>query len=775
MQLPNDTELATYLASTHIVLHHELLIDWDSNYFGNQYSDVSTLFEEITIDRSFKGAIPDELNVVEGYSIAQMKLTLSGRRANDSLSIYELLSPQNTTSPLYAIDKLGLLVRYRMIVPVSGAPRIIDQFTGLIRSIDFELDGSVTITVLDFMDLLNQAVSMQPVAVDSFYTLFGVKSPEAQKFNLTWALDQVLRQCGLYQSPAAVVTTSTVIGYLCATLSGSWFPETTSPGAYKSIDSIIPAPALPFVPGKYGYAANGTLNGYGQYRLIFEHGAAGASWVKGETQQMGGWVFGPQAVNSGTETYICDVTLTGDPETADRAQIQLRLNDAGQVQAVVKQFSGQSFNFFYNGPIIPGPAAWHYVAVGIEWQISNSTVKLTFNVDGVITTITGSTAMLAMNPTKTYSTIILQSKMPTQSVQWWKTLSGALTWPKDPPLFHGLSSQTDLGLALSYLSQIPDIYLEKGTNVVSAMIEAELGVLHSQENGVIKFINRKAVTTSRNTANQFILTDFDLASLSQHVRQDSFVSLLTAESSLFVLLPKNIYKSDDPDRFNTPANTTKRYFLNTSGLQRFLSLYPPFINPWTPDTINHGFHVTRASDGTIPPGVTVQLIPLTQRTTFVDIINTSSDDIRISTADNKPALHIEGHILHLYSTESTSYSNTQTSKGGQPLVLARNDWRTHDLSVNEIAQSLQTDVGQAIPIIDPVEVRCDPRLQLNDLVTIKSQRVGTIPTAVLGYKRVVRKGEHPTDTLTLRPLVAPGHWLLGHPGGSELGVTTKLS
>jgi len=775
MQLPNDIELATYLASTYTVIHHELLIDWDSNYFGNQYSDMSTLFEEITIDRSYKGAIPDELNVVEGYSIAQMKLTLSGQRASDSLSIYELLSAWNTASPLYAIDKLGLLVRYRMIVPVSGASRLIDQFTGLIRSVDFELDGSVTITVLDFMDLLNQVVSMQPVATDSAYILFGTKSPEKQKFNLTWALDQIFRQCGLYQSPAAVVTTSTVIGYFCATLSGAWFPETTSIGTYKSIDFIIPAPALPFVPGKYGYAANGTINGYGQYNFTLEHGAAGASWVKGQTQQMGGWVFGPQAVNSGTETYICDVVLTGDLAAADRAQIQLRLTDAGQVQAVVKQFAGQSFNFFYNGPIIPGPAAWHYVAIGVEWQVANSAIKITFNVDGVITTTSGSTAMLAMNPTKTYSTIILQSKMPTQSVQWWKTISGVLTWPKDPPVLYGLSLQTDLGLALSYLSQIPDLYLEKGTSIVSAMLEAELGVLHSRENGVIQFINRKAVTTSRNTANQFILTDNDLASLSQHLRQDSFVSLLTAESSLFVLLPKTIYKSADPAQFIVPANTTKRYYLNTDDLHNYLDLYPPFINPWTPDTINHGFHVTRTSDGTIPPGVNIQLIPLTQRQTAVDVINTSSDEIQIATATDIPALHIQGNVLSLYSEASTSYSNAQTAKGGQPLVLARNDWRTHELSVNEIAQSLHTDVGQAIPVIDPVEVRCDPRLQLNDLVQINSQRIGIISTAVLGYKRIVRKREHPTDTLTLRPLVAPGHWLLGHPGGSELGVTTKLS
>ncbi|MGH2805357.1 MAG: hypothetical protein ACRDL4_20330, partial [Thermoleophilaceae bacterium] len=86
------------------------------------------------------------------------------------------------------------------------------------------------------------------------------------------------------------------------------------------------------------------------------------------------------------------------------------------------------------------------------------------------------------------------------------------------------------------------------------------------------------------------------------------------------------------------------------------------------------------------------------------------------------------------------------------LTLSRNDWRTHAASVDAIGASLLADVAIPTAVIEPVEVRSDPRIQLNDLVYINTDKMGQLETSIIGYTRRVTRGAYPVDTYTLRVL-----------------------
>lgn len=757
MQHHTNVNLAAYLVSPHSVLDHELKIDWDNTGFTNTYSDMSEIYEDLQIERHLKGDIPDDLNAVEGYSVAELKITLGGRRSQDTLDIHALI--MSPASPLVGTaDPIGLgcAITYRVIVPLSGTPLVIDQFVGIIRTVDPQLDGTVKITALDLMDLLSRTVSLYPIAVDYMRILASptLLAAERQKFNLTWALDQVLRQCGLFCSPAVVTNSATKKSYFCATLNGTWFPD---PGLenpiYSTVTSVVQPPDLPFIAGLYGFAANGTTGSFGQYNFL----RISANWIKGETHQMGGYVFGPRAIQSGTTTCICDVTLSGDPDLAGRCQMQLFLSTTGVVTARLVQLTGQTYDVTFTGPTITGGAAWHYVAVGLEWRTSNSGVTAWYNVDGVVTSVVNATVLLAFTVFKNYATVRLQSKMPTQHVQWWKNISGSLIWTRDLPVSTtGVSPQTSLELAMSNLTAIPDVYQTKGLEVVKDMMSAELGVLYSTESGLIKFMTRDSVNSSRSPAHSITLTEDDLSGLVVHLRKDSFVNSIVTESSLLLLLPVVAYKSDLAERFDTVASTTGIFHIlldDIHNLSVFFSV--PFVNPWPAGGtgISSGFHVIKVSDGTIPSGVFVSVIMRDQRKLEIQVINTSAFTVRLSSA-GEPALHVPGYGISVFSEQRSVLENASSIalRGTQSLTLSRNDWRTHAASVDAIGASLLADVAIPTAVIEPVEVRSDPRIQLNDLVYINTDKMGQLETSIIGYTRRVTRGAYPVDTYTLRVL-----------------------
>ncbi|MGH3834103.1 MAG: hypothetical protein ACRDSF_00145 [Pseudonocardiaceae bacterium] len=764
--------LAEYIAEDRR-LAVQLLIDWDSDGFQSPYSDVSELYQFINVERDLTGDIPDEVNLIEGYSVAKMTLRLSGIRDEDDLSIGDLMNPWNKESPFYGRNLFGLGVIYRILVPLSGEEREIDQFIGIIREIDTSMEDQVDITVLDLMDYINRSVTLRPIAIDFAPLIFDQIPAVRQQFNMSWVIDQILRQCGLYQSPAAVPTSGTTEGYLCATMSGAWFTEAAHYANFVTVLDTVTPPDPPFIPGKYGYAANGTQNGRGKYTYTVD---PHPSWVKGESHCTGGWVYGPrECLNN--ESILSDIALSGTHGVAGNCRMQLILASTGVVRVRIQQFTGQAYDITFTGPTI-AVEDWHYVACAMLWRVSDSAITVTFNVDGVLTVVSSSvTAFLGPTYIQAYSSINIESNMPVQHIQWWKEKSAPVVWPIDPPsTSFGVTPQTDLSLAKTWLSYVPDTYLEKGLDVLKLALAAELGVMFSTESGLIKFMSRDGVNASRIEENTFTLTPEEAKSVQIHTRVDSYRNLINTESVQKVLLDQTFFKSDDAERFDTPASTVARFYIPMRDVYRITTTAPPFINPWNPE-IGVGFHVIKISDGTIPPGVSVVVTVINQRLLAVDVVNPNAFEVRLSDSSGSPALNIAGYSHYEWGNTSTTYvhQGSMDEFGSQQLDMKSSPWRSRASSQEAVANSILHDIAVPIPTIDPVEVRGDPRRQLNDTCIIDTKRTGRIIAAVIGYKRSITRGNPMVDLYTLRALHPPGFWLIGEAGFSELGETTQLS
>lgn len=771
MQYATNTELASYIAGTHRAPSIQLLIDWDNDGFGSPYANMASIAEQIVKEKQLSGNIPDELTFIEGHSVAQLTVKLSGRRLGDSYTVDELLEPWLSSSPFYNKNIYGIGIIYRHVYPLATGPLVIDQFVGVTRTFDIE-DGVVTITALDLMSLLESSVTLRPIAVDYFSLLLGY-SVDRQSFNSCWAIDQILRQCGLYQSPAPVQTSGTVTGYFCATLSGAWFSEANSSPNWTKILATISGLDEKFINGHYGVAANGTVTSRGQYEYTVE---PAGEWTKGETQQMGGWVYGPQpCINN--EIIICDVTPSGDAGAAGQLRMQLYLAATGVVRVQLQHFTGQSYNVTLTGPTI-AVTDWHYIGVGLEWQTSTSGIKATFNIDGVITTATNATVLLQFTHYQAYSTVRLESNMPVQHVQWWKTSSTTLTWPKDPPSSNLISPQTVVSMGAIEQTQIPDIFMESGLKVISDVVSAELGVLHSTESGTILFKNWQQIQNERTDENTFYLSEDDVKSLKLHRRIDAFRSTVLTHTTTDVLLGQVFFKSDKAERFDTPALTIKHFNIGMQDVYRVVCAAPAFTNPWDTDGVTCGYHVTRISDGTIPPGIAVAVSVLNQRNLDVAVTNPNAFDVRLATSpDATPALNIIGYQLYKLEEQNSSYtlSGIVTEYGQDQLLdMPASAWRSHYATVVALDHSIVEAVSHPVPIIDPIEVRGDSRRQLNDTCIISTKKTGIIPSSVVGITQTYKKDSPLIDLLVLQPLQAPGLWVLDEDGFTELSETTVL-
>src|ERR1700742_299639 len=763
MQLATDTDLAAYLALDSRNLKVSVLVDWNNDNYQSAYSDVSSLWDEIIIERNYQGNIPDELKLVEGYSIAQMSVKFSGRRRQDSLSLRDLLGPWNPDSPFYGGSKLSCAIKCYVTVPLNPT-RVLNQFVGVIREVTIGQDLDVVITALDLMYKLTSSVTMKPTAVDYFTAITTVNTIEQQSWNSVWAIDQILRRVNLYNSPAPLQASSALTPYFCVTLNGSWNPESNGNAIITSPLTIITSPDAKYIAGKYGYAANGTATKRSRYlyQVVPNAVAIAVSWAKGEAQQCGGWVFGPQTC-VGSTTIICDVTLSGDPDLAGLCAFELYLSSAGVVSARLRQLTGQTYNVTFTGPTIAGPAAWHYIGVAFEWRVSNSGVTATFNVDGSITTSVNATVLLAYTAFQYYSSVRVESNMPTQHVQWWKTNTpGALTWPKDPPTTPGgLNPQTRLGLGLLSQTKIPEVYAQKGLDTIAAVVGAEVGVIYANEDGLVEFLNRADVVTARIPANNFNLPLADLKRLKVHDRDDPFRNRITATATTDVLLGDNIYASDRLELFDTPAATNKIFLVPVEGIQRVTPTTVPYVTPWPadPSGITSGFFAIKSTDGTAAVGVTVAAFLADSRTLLVYVGNAGATGIRLGAVGGAPALRIGGYWLYEFTESTLQYTDSAsiTALGrDQVEPLGKEEWRSHPTTLGIVASSILADVAYPIPLIDPVEVRGDPRRQLNDTATVTVKGIGIIQTAVIGITRKFKRDEPITDTLVLQATNRPG-------------------
>lgn len=766
MQFPADTALAAAIASSHPRYRWLLEADWGGdNTYSHPYSDLSAVIQTPGVDRQRTGDVADEVNLVEGHASAKLVVTLSGTRPGDTMPIHLLLAPYQTASPQFGVVKLGKRLRYSIIVDTAAGPVTIRQWTGRIRTVDIEDDGVVTILGADYAELLRKAISLRPWAIDAAGQR-GDYPEHVQIAYQQWPIDRVLRQCSIYQSPPnieAITAANSSATMFSATLHGAWIAEVGDTGGHLRAIAVPDYPM--FVPGQFGLAANGNSSDYSRFDYLTPFATP---WPDSWTVACGAWVYGPQATVAGS-TVILLTTLDNGVAT-----LRLTVSDAG---VVTSRLTSTAYDVTKTGPTI-GSVGWHYV--GVAWtRLGASGMRATFRLDATDTVTTSATVFPTFGATGTQDYLIVESGMPVQCVQMWVLAAGVtLAWPKDL-----ITSANDLtpGSVLdpgTGLTKIPDIYQVEAWATLTDIAGGHYGLLSITEFGAVVFEDRDSARATP-TADDKIVSSSELKGCKLTDTADgvrNIYSWTVTQAAAWKQL--SVFRADKDLQFDSPPNATTNFLVGTQGAQVIGIHSVPFVTPWPSpdDTVQEGFYAVQRGTATVAPGVTVDVLPIDQRTLQIQIFNPNAYWIRFVSPANQPALRVRGTVVidDQPRVGSIQHDGSIATYGERVFPIDTDPWRSYYEAVEYLANSLLADTRSSIPTVERIPAFGDPRLQLGDAVVLDNPaRLGRMVAVAAGIAR------EPTDDglvdqLSVRIIHPPGTWVLGDEDYSLLGATTIL-
>jgi hypothetical protein len=109
-------------------------VDWNGNgLYDHPLSDLADYVESISTDRALSGSAPEEIMLVEGTSVAELRMTLSGSYLGQTLA--SQFSPFNHHSVMNGSQLAGCEILYSIWVDTSVGRVEYPQFVGQIRTV----------------------------------------------------------------------------------------------------------------------------------------------------------------------------------------------------------------------------------------------------------------------------------------------------------------------------------------------------------------------------------------------------------------------------------------------------------------------------------------------------------------------------------------------------------------------------------------------------------------------------------------------------------------
>jgi hypothetical protein len=122
--------------------------------------------------------------------------------------------------------------------------------------------------------------------------------------------------------------------------------------------------------------------------------------------------------------------------------------------------------------------------------------------------------------------------------------------------------------------------------------------------------------------------------------------------------------------------------------------------------------------------------------------------------DATPFLHVGGTVLVDDGSVTNSYFDLTSvgTYGTRALDFPASDWVQDPISVGNVAVSIVNYTRNPHPYFQSMDIVGDPRLQLQDVVTVRDPSgMGTVmPASVYGINRKISLSDGVKDTLTLR-------------------------
>jgi hypothetical protein len=788
MQNAGDAALAAAVDSFDRYVVYRVEIDWNRNgLYTHTYSDMTSVVGTLTVNRDIDSSLPPQVTLVEGFYSAQMQVSLAGRRPQDTETVGVLFSMWRSDSPLYGKTKVGTPIRaYIGHRVASGAETLVRQFTGVITECKVDSSGAVSLVCSD-SDNTGPKIDLPQFAAQLRNQTYTGEDL-ALKQNSQWVIDYALRRSGYFMSPPTHART-----FFAATLHGGMAAEVGHSGYNWLNGGGLTEEDAPYSPGRPGWGLAWGGIGQSWYSVASYRGdftdfvATTGQSICFQMQVNADYANRQYSVNAGMLVqYNCG------PDFLTGTSIFVRMNSSRQI--IVEFYNNGVLALATTGPTMG--TGWQdlWVEIDIGVLLSNSTIRY----PGMTSAINLG-GLAAQPPTLLYPSIQVYAMLPMHDLQI-SNMTGLAsgTTRYDPATW---VPQADLDKGLNDFLGIPLRRGVRAWDLIKEVAQVEYGLVGFNEAGVPFFRNRDTVRRSAVSPVKTIDETKVLSDMSVSERSGSVVNTVTANIAptyirdLFTQSYETIFSLKDITSILLPPGASVLVFISDVPTAYFdrTDLVQYSTTQWNDKDLasitNHGF-VTRTAGGVeVTTGVTATLItPLSWRDTKIQdqiqIIFTNNNQayLRFSTTDAQPALRIRGIPYHTSPNTAKTWTRASSvaANGERTFDLPDSDWRQMSTSSRKIATSLLRDLRTPVPTLDPVRAVGDCRIQLQDTAVLQDRtRIGgPVHAIITGIQRSLEVsgtgGARLIDQYNVRPVAAPGKWILGHPTWSVLGQTTKL-
>ncbi len=813
MQTHGGTAAADAITASERIFRIEVLADWNNDgKFDHPFSNITKYVSTVTTDRALKGSAPSEIMMLQGSSAAELTMTLGGEYSG--LSIVSIFSPYNGLSPLYTKMQIGTEVKYTIeINTVLGAVRY-QQFIGNISAINCDRgDGEVQITALDRVEKLRRPVYLANWGISDYWAQVGLV--KGQLMNPQNVIQNCLQQCDVSATrwrPTSQREYFDLVPHQ-GDYKGMWAPGTggltptmgyldnSGPGA----NGLIGKPTN-VEGGSIMYQANARPHALSPEptNRPLSFGAMGGS---SDTSQLTYWVADRFASSINGTWYGCftmntDAAFTNGTwhvTAPDTSIMQVRIGEKRRVDVMVGSnqiwilFTNENNGFTNITPKLTIPTD---TAVDVFWQVDSS-----FN--------TGTRAYLRAGNVDTSGWQYISNGY--NGVTSYDPLTGVV-------ILHHNVSLSDIGCAFFFASGRPAggaeekvlirpatyaAVLDQGVNVLTYMPDnlngkdawdvitsvaaAEFGAVFWDENGVFHFWNNATIKAKQNTNVRRLgldeISGLEIENTLDSVRNTYAVTVGKKRGAY-----GNIYKSQNPNEFYTPAGVIKFFDVYDHDFQyvepRFLSRFTKFTSaqnasvfaafPQWNEWVTHGYVLQEQYVDGWRESINPAYVPdvsawIDDRGVLVvRVVNLAGDkpirfaiaqDSTVPNADANPALWIAGTVLTKGSdlTLQTSDSNSISTYGTRNYE-AKGDWYQEKYNDNGLMNVLLPRTSKPIPTTQDIQTAGDPRLQLGDVLLLSDpDGLGeSMRVQIYGIKRTYSVDKGLTDTLSIELLRPAG-------------------
>lgn len=489
--------------------------------------------------------------------------------------------------------------------------------------------------------------------------------------------------------------------------------------------------------------------------------------------------------------------------TTDRkpAYLQVSLNhQTGALSAVIwNEGWTTSWTYASTGTLAAG---WHYINFVANFLPSSIAgywiIDGTFNTSSTGGQSVGLGSVTYSNDAGNTNLCQVIARGPMQYAQFYYQLNTPLSGHVLPTM-NPVTTTAAVDQCLTRLNWLPDVNQAAGWDTLKSAIGAELGALYITEAGVVTFDNRVTVAGRQLAANSVLTLTMDqVMDISPQSSLLSIVNSMPYTCHAQQAIPySTVYATSASNQFSIPVGTTQQVPVTQAGVQSarmgYVSWHPQaqgYNNPANPtepggagpsglftyrDWMNafgpsfwyDGFtaYVAGSSDPNAQPAegtgldcrvqVGQALGDLDPRRILLFLINsTGSSALEFAVNDSTPFLHVGGTVLADLGNTTSTYADAASvaTYGTRSLPYPATDWVQDPTSVLPVVQSVVAYTRNPHAYLQAMDIVGDPRLQLQDVVTVADPAGmgASIPASVYGIKRRISVKDGLSDTLTLR-------------------------